>query len=86
MIRNFYIQTAAPRGDDPGRIEEAHFTVVGDEVVLTDSGGTPLPGNHRAKLGTDDALTVARRLLRARVPQRSGFNRPLAYVPFKDGW
>jgi hypothetical protein len=42
-IKRVRIQTAEPRGARyPGAVEEAHYTVQGDTVVLTDRKGVPI--------------------------------------------
>jgi hypothetical protein len=52
-----HIQIARPSGHDPGTIEESHYIVEGDLVVLTDRGGTPLVRETIRRRRGDPILT-----------------------------
>jgi hypothetical protein len=63
----FWVQTAPPRDGHPGTVDESHYIVEDGTVMLTDTAGKPLPGEHsKRKLGPeDDEMSVARQLLRS---------------------
>ena len=70
----------ATEDGDPGRIEEAWYTVLDRVLVLAD-----IEGRHIAEqklLVDDDPARVARALLRARSGETE-FNRPLPYRPLR---
>ena len=81
----FFVQTRQPKDNDPGAVEEAHYIIEGDEVVLCDQDGAGLRGeNSRRKLKpNEDPRRAASALLRLRVGRKSSdFHRPLRY----EGW
>jgi hypothetical protein len=81
--KKIVLQVRAPKGRDPGAIMEGYYTVVGNEVRLTDVGGR-LIGRRTVDPGGDPKV-VAIHMMRERResgPARS-FNRPLHYGP---GW
>ena len=78
----FFIQTKQPKDNDPGTIEEGHYILEGDEVVLCDVDGAGLRGEHsrRQLKPGEDPLRAACSLLRLRVSRRTtNFNRPIRY-------
>jgi len=80
------ITTRQPKGDDPGAVEEAHYLIEGDEVILTDQDGAPLRGdNARRKLKAgEDARRAASSLLRQRVSRKaSDFHRRINYEAWR---
>jgi hypothetical protein len=82
-IRRVRIQTSEPRGSRyPGSVEEAHYTVQGNTVVLTNSRGVPIDKlqlSRELKPG-QDAHSIAAVLLRQwKQPKSTDFNRPLHY-------
>jgi hypothetical protein len=86
-VKRVRIQTAEPRGARyPGAIEEAHYTVQGNNVVLTDRKGVPIdrPRLSRELKPGQDAHSIAAVLLRQwKRPKSTDFNRPLFYQPLK---
>jgi hypothetical protein len=34
-----FIQIRAPKGDDPGKVLEGHYNLIGDTVILVDRSG-----------------------------------------------
>ena len=86
-VKRVRIQTAEPRGSRyPGAVEEAHYTVRGNTVVLTDRKGVPI---DKLQLSLElkpgqDAHSIAAVLLRQwKRPKSTDFNRVLHYQPLK---
>ena len=46
-METVYIQIRAPRGQDPGRVVEGHYNVVGDTVVLVDRAGKAIASDNQ---------------------------------------
>jgi hypothetical protein len=86
-IKRVRIQTAEPRGARyPGAVEEAHYTVQGNTVVLTNSRGVPIDKLQLSRKLTpgQDPHSIAAILLRQwKRPSRYDFNRVLHYQPLK---
>jgi len=76
--QHFYLTIANPvPGDDVGEVAEGWYVVKGSRVLLTDSAGVPI-GEEREI--DRDALTTAKRLLRARLDSKHrAFNRRIEY-------
>jgi hypothetical protein len=67
-METVFIQIRAPRRQDPGRVLEGHYNVIGDTVVLVDRAGKPHASDktYSRKLAAgDDAKQVAGQLLRS---------------------
>jgi len=85
------IQIRAPKGNDPGKVLERHFKVIGDTVFLVDESGKVLASDGEKfsrKLNEgDNPKQVASQLLRQHYnATRTGprdFNRPISYPPLK---
>jgi hypothetical protein len=82
-IKRVRIQTSEPRGSRyPGSVEEAHYTVQGNTVVLCNSRGIPIdrPRLARELRAGEDPHSIAAVLLRQwKRPKSGDFNRPLHY-------
>jgi hypothetical protein len=65
-----------PTEDDPGEIAEGHYSIEGDDVVVTDTAGKPL-GRHPLQEG-EDPIRAARQILRGAAQERS-FSAPIRY-------
>jgi len=83
-VQKLTIQTRAPKGSDPGRVETGYYVFVEGSVVLTDERGRPLgrdgtkryiglAGHHR-----NVACMMLRQRTRSIASSRS-FNRPINY-------
>ena len=87
-METVYIQIRAPKGaNDPGKVLEGHYNVIGDTVALIDNSGKPLIGDDKRYSRTlaagESAKQVAAQLLRQHYnATRSGprgFNDKLNY-------
>jgi hypothetical protein len=76
------IQTRAPKGRDPGRVEVGYYVFVEGNVILTDEEGKPIGGDDTKRyIGLDGhhrnvACMMLRRRSRA---SSSNFDRPIQY-------
>jgi hypothetical protein len=83
------IQIRAPKGNDPGKVLERHFKVIGDTVFLVDESGKALASDGEKfsrKLNEgDNPKQVASQLLRQHYnATRTGpRDRPISYPPLK---
>jgi len=87
-METVYIQIRAPRGQDPGRVVEGHYNVVGDTVVLVDRAGKAIAsddqGYSRKLSPGDHPKQIAAQLLRthhnaARGGSPRGFGDKITY-------
>jgi hypothetical protein len=60
-METVFIQIRAPRGQDPGRVLEGHYNIVGETVVLVDRSGKAL---------TSDDQKYSRKLTRGENPKQ----------------
>src|SRR5258707_15581063 len=83
-IKHVWIQTLAPRGDDPGAAEIGFYFVEDGLLTMCDEAGKPTGKKQRLSSG-DDAERVTGRVTREtwqKIVGRSDFNRRIDYEPF----
>jgi hypothetical protein len=81
-IRKVVVQTARPRGDFAGAVEEGFYTVEDGKVLLIDSKGTPIDKfkfSRTLKPGQEAHSIAAMMLRQWKRPKGYDFNRPLRY-------
>lgn len=81
-IRKVRIETARPRGDYPGAVEEGFYTVEDGKVMLVDSKGTAIDKfkfSRTLRAGQDAQAVAAIMLRQWKRPKGYDFNRPLRY-------
>ena len=90
-VRHVFVQTRAPRRDDPGAAVEGAYIVKDDVVHLTDREGNPVRDDNgklysKPIANGDTAKVIASRLtkdfrsaLRGKDGRVNGFDRPLQY-------
>jgi hypothetical protein len=90
-METVYIQIRAPRGQDPGRVLDGHYKVIGDVVTLVDRSGKALASDdqkYSRKLnpganGKQVAAQLLRRHYNATRTGPRGFNDKLNYPKFR---
>jgi hypothetical protein len=83
-VHKLTIQTQAPRGSFPGRVEEGYYVFVEGSVILTDEKGSPIGGNGTKQfIGLDGHhRNVACMLLRQRtrsIARSRSLHAPINY-------
>jgi hypothetical protein len=82
MVERVRIQTRAPRGTDPGAIEEGWYFIEDGSVVLSTEKGIPIDRHRftRKVRAGEDARAVAAVMLRSwKKPKSGDFNRQIRY-------
>jgi hypothetical protein len=87
LMETVFIQIRAPKGFDPGKVQEGHYKVIGDTVLLVDRSGKALASDDqkysRKLTAADNPKQVAAQLLRqhynATRTSPRGFNDKLNY-------
>jgi hypothetical protein len=83
-VQKITIQTQAPRGSFPGRVETGYYVFVEGSVVLTDEQGRPIGGDGTKRfIGLDGhhrnvACTMLRQRTRS-IARSRAFNTPIQY-------
>ena len=80
------IQTREPRGKDRGAVEESHYFVEGNTVILCNKDGVPMDKyklSRKLVEGGASAHILAAVMVRTMRKPNSNFNRPLHYPKIK---